>query len=183
MILLLAGLLLAIFAGLLTGGSLFALESIRLKLDWLLLAGMVGLALRPRVTVVGSVQESLLLGAWLLIAGTSVLVCAANRSVPWLWLVALGLSANMLVVSFNRGMPVLVANAPMGSTAAATAAIESSWLHRAFVSGTRFPLLADVMPLSVMGRAWGMASLGDLLIALGAAAALFALLHRSDCAV
>lgn len=173
-----AGFLVIAFGlALLTGGRVVTLESVRLRFDWALLAGLLCLGVLPAVNFDShAIGAAALVSIWLAVAATSIVVCALNRSVPWLWLVLIGLIANTVVVAANGGMPVLLANVPPELQGRAETAIAASWLHHAATSETHVILLADVIPLSLGGVSAGMASVGDFLLAIGAAAALYALL-------
>jgi len=177
MILLLGLLAMAMLLGWLAGGRISNLETARLRLDWLLAAGLLLLGAMPSVgRDLPAVGSRLTVAVWLLVALSGVAVCWLNRTVPWLWLVAFGLLANATVVAVNWGMPVLLANVPAGLLTRADAAVAASWLHQTVTSDTRALVLADVVPLTIGGITAGMASVGDLVLAIGASAVLFSLM-------
>jgi len=177
MILLAGSLVIALILALLTGGRVAALESVRLRFDWMLLVGLLCMSVLPALKLDSrAIGTTVLSAIWLAVAAVSVAVCVFNRSVPWLWLVVIGLAANMFAVAANGGMPVLLANVPPELQGRASEAIAASWLHHVASSETHAIFLADVVPLSLAGISAGMASIGDFLLAIGASAALYCLL-------
>jgi hypothetical protein len=114
---------------------------------------------------------------WLLMMACLAGVLLINSSRRWmLAFAALGIAANVLVIGLNGAMPVSMrAVSEIGSTrAAARVTLESECLHEELDSETVVPFLADV--IAVPGPPWqrGVISLGDVLLALGLGAWVFA---------
>ena len=96
-------------------------------------------------------------------AGCSVallLLILFQVQVPGLGLAALGIGLNALVVLLNSGMPVVPPPGSEGQVARAVAA--SAGFYHVADARTVLPLLADVLPAGA-----GIASIGDILLALG----------------
>jgi hypothetical protein len=92
--------------------------------------------------------------------GSVVVFTVANLSVTGMWMVALGLTLNALVIGLNHGMPV-------GKRAAATIghrpavyAVE----HHVERSSEKLAFLGDTIPLQPIGEA---VSFGDLILGIG----------------
>ena len=114
------------------------------------------------VVLVGS-QILLLLFAWL------------NRRMPGLWLLGLGLFANLLVISLNGGlMPLMPENAarllPAGSPVALQLGVRVGFGKDILLEkmDTRFWFLGDVFMLPEAFRYPLAFSIGDILIGVGA---------------
>lgn len=177
MVLFLPLLLLATLLALASGGRIQNLETARIRFDWLLVLGLGILSGTPALVRVSiGPTQRILLGVWVLVGLMCLIVCVLNRRVPWLWVAALGLATNLVVVIANLGMPVLLGNISPALVDRAADAVATSWLHQPVLSTTRFVFLADVVPVSIGGVGRGMASVGDLLLAVGAAASLFCLI-------
>jgi hypothetical protein len=86
-------------------------------------------------------------------------VALADRRIPGMSLIAAGATLNAIVVAANGGMPVDPA-----AVAVAGATMPSDRLHVELGPATRFPQLADVIPLALYR---GVYSVGDVLLALG----------------
>jgi Family of unknown function (DUF5317) len=147
-------------AGLLLGGSPRNLTGARLRAIGLLLAGAgceiltrwVGGVAGPAILVVGYL---LLIGfAWRNVATTGMV------------LVAIGLLANLTVITVNRGMPVR--GLPPGTT--------YGWRHHGERPGDHLTGLADVVPLTPLGET---VSAGDIVLSLGVATVAVTLMRPS----
>ncbi|HXF70996.1 MAG TPA: DUF5317 domain-containing protein [Actinomycetota bacterium] len=158
--LILATLGLALAVGYLVGGRAAGLVAARLRWWWLAFAGLA-LQLLPLSGTPGFV---VLVASFVLL----VAFCAANLRAPGLWLIALGLSANLVVIAANRGMPVtreaLVASG-QGETLRALRLEGGAKHHLADRDDELLPL-ADVIPLGPPIRQT--ISVGDVLVHAGA---------------
>lgn len=177
------GLLIALVAGLVTGGSIARLAQIRLNYEAVFILAFVVQSVAPLVLRSQSFRPDILLyGAWMIPTLLCAAVAAVNGRRPGMWVLALGLVLNLVVVGANAGMPVSVqVAADLGMEAGAfRAALETSWLHVPVHAGTMLAFLGDVIP--VPGPDWHKAivSLGDVLIAGGAALFLFTSLHPAS---
>ncbi len=149
----------SVIVGLMRGGKLRNLTEIRVNSWWLLPVGFLILTasnfipVRYDTAAVAVVLVSylpLLLFVWL------------NRDLTGIWIAGLGILMNFTVIIANGGMPVLLE--------AARLAGESGELildakHVLLTETTRFPFLADIIPLP---RA--VLSLGDVFLAIGVGA-------------
>jgi hypothetical protein len=155
---------LGVVAGWLAGGRRFdRLAHLRIKW-WPLLAAAVV------VRVIAPVFGELSVIAYVLAFGSITLVALADRRVPGMSLIAAGATLNAIVVAVNSGMPVDPA-----AVAAAGATMPSDRLHVELGSATRFPQLADVIPLALYRSVY---SVGDVLLALGGFWVPFAWMRR-----
>lgn len=168
---------LAILVSLLAGGSLRNLAREPLRGEWALLLLFAMQALWPTASSTLGLTCEFSIIIWLLMMAGLAAVLMINAPRRWmLGLAALGIAANILVIGLNQAMPVDIrAASEIGATRAASrAALDEDCLHEELTDGTRVPLLADV--IAVPGPAWQRAvlSLGDVVLALGLAAWVFA---------
>jgi hypothetical protein len=147
-------------AGLLLGGSFRRLAGTRLRAVGLLVAG-AGCEILTRW--VGGVAEAIIL-----IAGYLLLIGFAWRNVATtgMVLVAVGLLANLTVITVNRGMPV------RGLLPGAT----HGWRHHGERPGDHLTGLADVVPVSPLRET---VSAGDIVLSVGVATVVASLMRPS----
>ncbi|MBL7494175.1 DUF5317 domain-containing protein [Frankia sp. AgB1.9] len=157
-VLLVLALLVGLVIARLRGGTLDALGRVRVRLGWL--AAVIVLAL-----VVAVVAPRLQTVGWLVAAVLAAILSAANRRIPGLFLLFIGLALNTAAIGANHGrMPV------------STAAISSAGIDRADVArsdhyvladhDTRLRYLGDVIAFPFWGAPAAL-SAGDVLIASG----------------
>lgn len=180
MILVLDAVLLAFILGLATRGRLTSLASLRLRGEVLLAAGLVLQLLLPRLIPLGIVPDRVaVLVFWAVPSALLLIALLANSQSLGLATAGIGVGLNMLVVLLNLGMPVsLSAGAIVGFEVGPMAAqIQASWLHVPLSMYTRLALLSDVLPIP--GPNWhrGMASIGDVMLAAGVAHLVFCRMH------
>lgn len=155
------GLVLSIAAG----GHLRALGDAHLRYQWLLIAVFLAQGLvRGRIPY-ASELHGLAVPLWATASVLVLLILAANFSIPNLWVMALGLSLNLLVVLLNAGMPVTAGTDDLPATAGA-----GGFYHAASMADVAL-LAGDVVPAP--GALY--VSLGDLLLMVGSAAVVLAL--------
>lgn len=147
-----SGVIAGIAAGVAFGGDWRRLSKFTLRF-WPLLVAASGL----RLLTVFFPQVSLLI--YLLGFIGVGLVAVANWRLPGSSLIAVGTFMNVLVILVNSGMPY-----DMPTVIAVGAPIPNNGLHVVLDSGTRLPLLADIIPFGI-GRA--VYSVGDFLLAFG----------------
>src|SRR5581483_9040127 len=92
------------------------------------------------------------------LAGIGI-VPSANWRLPGTLFIAIGTLLNVLVVRANSGMPY-----DLTAAVAVGAPIPNDGLHVLLTAQTRFPFLADLVPVGVVRSVY---SIGDLLIAFG----------------
>jgi Family of unknown function (DUF5317) len=158
----LLGPLIAFAAGLtlslVCGGSLEQLGEARfrrLPLFWLGVSVSLVLAFGPGELLTYGV--ALVLVSNLLMIGFAV----SNHHVPGLVVVGVGIFLNAVVIGLNGAMPV---SPEAARTAAASTQEVGSIKHEPMTVDTRFPVLADRVPVEVTGQVW---SLGDFILVLG----------------
>lgn len=140
-------------AGWLTGGrNLGRLGDVRIRW-WPLLA--LAVALRILAPVFGDLSAI----AYVVAFASIAVAALADRRLPGMSLIAAGATLNCIVVAANGGMPV-----DQAAVVAAGAAMPNDRLHIELVAGTRFPQLADVLPLALFRSVY---SVGDVLLAAG----------------
>jgi len=162
-LLFLVAIVLGVVAGLLVGGRITNLARIRFRWPWLLVLAVLvreAVLLTPLNRVEGA-QYTYLVTLAAIVAWT---IWNLNR-LPAIWLITAGSALNMIVIAANRGrMPV----APE---------IAGTLLRRGTIgqytvmgSGTNLNFLGDWITLYPVPEAY---SLGDVLIAIGIAVAVF----------
>ena len=149
------------------GGRLGALALVRMRAKWLLAAGLGLQVLIISIVPEGSqrVHAAVHLGSYALVA----CFVAANLSVPYLWLIALGGALNAIAISFNGG----VMPADAGALAAAGIASDPhAFSNSIAVPDPQLSFLGDVLWLPASWPVNNVFSIGDCLILLGAFLAL-----------
>lgn len=153
MLMLASAVALGVVAGWLGGGRrLDRLAELRISW-WPLLA--LAAALRAAAPLLGDLSVV----AYVIAFGGITAVALADRRIPGMSLIAAGATLNAIVVAVNLGMPV-----DPGAVAAAGATMPSDRLHVELGPATRFPQLADVIPVALFR---GVYSVGDVLLAFG----------------
>lgn len=163
--------------GLLLGGSIRNLAREPLKGEWTLLVLLPAQLLWPSVARDLGLRCGLSIVVWLLFMAGLASVLMLNAQRRWtLAFAALGIAMNILVIGLNQAMPVSIkAASETGiSREVARAALRADCLHEEMDDESLAPFLADV--IVVPGPAWhrGVLSLGDLLLAGGLGAWVFA---------
>ncbi len=169
----LAGLLI----GLVSGGSLRNLAKEPLKGEWVLLVLLPAQLLWPSVAARLGMVCSVSIVVWLLLMSILAIVLMVNSRRRWmLAFAALGIAMNILVIGLNQAMPVSikVASEIGAPRDAARLAFKDDCLHEEMDDNTIAPFLADV--IAVPGPEWqrGVLSPGDVLLACGLGAWMFA---------
>lgn len=157
-----SGVVLGVAAGWLSGGRLGRLAEIRIQW-WPILA--IAVALRLIAPAMGESLPVYMLGF-----AAITLVAALNRSIPGMWLIAIGAVLNLAVVLANGAMPVDRAGA-----VSAGVEIPVDGLHRELRDGDALSLFADRIPVPPIARVY---SMGDLVLALGGFWVPFARMRR-----
>jgi hypothetical protein len=88
----------------------------------------------------------------------------ANRHISWLWVVAVGTAANVIAISFNDGVMPASASAMARTHLTPHAGFENSGL----IDHPRLQILGDVIPTPPWLPLHNVASIGDVLIVIGA---------------
>ena len=153
----------------LLGGRLGALAEVRLRLPWALPAALALQVVALDVPGVPDWLRRLLHVGSYLVAGLFLL---ANRELPGIPLVALGAAANLLAIAANGGvMPA----SPSALAAAGLPPEQPGFANSAALAHPRLAFLGDVFAIPA---GWPLAhvfSVGDVLIAAGAAVAIHGL--------
>lgn len=166
---------LAIVVGLLAGGRLGRLADLDLRAPWVFLAaaaiqvGLMVAGARGWAQVAGVGQGLLVMSLALVLVGLWV-----NRRLPGVWVVAIGVFLNFLVIAANGGsMPVdreLAVRA--GNTRLVEMLDSPAYVkHGVIGPGTRLRPLADVLPLPMLvprPKFWSPGSVGDVFVTVGA---------------
>jgi hypothetical protein len=158
-ILILATVIVAFAIGLAAGGSLRDFPTLRLRMWWLAIAGIV-LQLAPA-------SGDLALGLLLLSFAALIAFTVVNLRTPGFFLVLVGLALNALVITANHGMPVTrQALQDSGQGATITDLVEHGGAkHQLATSDTALLPIADVIGVPPpLGQAL---SVGDLCLHLG----------------
>lgn len=145
------------------GGRFDRIADAHLRSVWLLFAGL-GLQLIVDATAGrGLIADAGLVGSGLLLASQALIVTwlVRNRRLPGIWLVAAGLTLNVVVMTANGAMPVH----PAAMDALGLGPLEVPLgKHTLLTDATWFPWLADVIPLPPLRT---IISVGDVVLAIG----------------
>jgi hypothetical protein len=157
---------LGVAVGLARGGHIDGLAQVRIRLKWLALGSwllQVALFVSPLAPVLDPFAAALHMLSALLIG----VVVLANRRVPGMAVIGLGLLLNAAVYSANGGfMPVSDAALNRSGQVSSEAMLAGGRVQKTFLMAPDTPLwfLGDVVPVGVLGRVF---SPGDLVAAFG----------------
>jgi hypothetical protein len=153
--------------GYVRGGHLSQLAQLRVRLWWVAVAAwlvQVGLFVTP----LGGLLETWAAQIHLLTVALLAIVIVANRALPGLALLGIGLALNATVYAANGGfMPVSAAALQAtGNTAALAAMAGGARYEKTVLQQPDSPLwfLCDILPLPVAGKIY---SVGDVVATLG----------------
>jgi len=168
---LLEGLILAIIVGRLAGGRFQRLGDIGLRVPWLFVAAVVVRDLLPVAGASGWAAARTFVPAFQVV-GYLLLIVALAYNLRWreIWVAALGVGLNFLVIAANGGrMPAdLALVRSIGSQDKAVLVEHGLWpTHVAVGPTTRLPFLADVLALRRPYPRPHVFSIGDVLITVG----------------
>lgn len=156
-------LVIAVLASWIRGGRLHRIAHAEIRAGWVLFVG-VAIQLGVDVAAGRGVLPDAGVAGWSLLLSSQVLVVAfllANRRLPGVWLVAIGLALNAVVIAANRAMPV-------DPAAIAAIGLEGATVppgkHTLLTAETHLPWLADIIPVSWLRS---IVSVGDLVLAAG----------------
>ena len=151
----------AALLGLVFGGSLDALAATKFRYVWLLVGALViqvGFTVWDPTWLSESGDLAILLGTNAIVA----LFLALNRSLPGMWIAAVGMALNVVVIGANGAMPVSLEAAEIAGSGRPPT--EFGLKHERLTSDTLFPWLADVIPLPGLNI---LISAGDVVLAVG----------------
>lgn len=154
---------LAVVVSLARGGRLDRIADAHLRSVWLLFAGLVLQLLVDAAAGRGIIADAGLVGSGLLVVSQALIVAwlVRNRRLPGIWLVAAGLTLNVVVMTANGAMPVH----PAAMDALGLGPLEVPLgKHTLLTDATWFPWLADVIPLPPLRT---IISVGDVVVAIG----------------
>lgn len=166
--------ILAVPVALATGGRCSGLSRARYKGLWWLAAAAVA-------QLVGAVLGGAAYPVCLVVSAALMAVfLGGNLHRPGVALLALGFTANALVVLLNGAMPVSLQSLHRAGVDRSEAELAVDPRHELTVDGTLLPWLGDIVPVAIPG-AGQVVSPGDLMVAAGAALMLFsAMRERSE---
>ena len=173
---LLAFILCGLAVGLVRGGSMRAIAQHNIALLWLPVAAYLCKAAGPYAAHLFPAFASYApLAVCLLHYGLLFIFVAANlRRGVWSFVFGAGAGMNFAVIALNGGaMPV---SARVLESAAQLASGEI-FAYAPVTDSTRLVLLGDVLALEPFGRLLGFASIGDLVLGVGAAMLCFTMLR------
>ncbi len=176
--LLLVAIVLAVALVPVLGGDLRKLSSLRFRMTWVL-----GLALLLQIlviTVFPGPRTPLRLTIYLGSYALAVLFLVRNRRIPGFWLIGAGAFLNLVAIGANSG--VMPATRGALSTAGVTPPSEV-FANSAYVANARLWFLGDVFAVPASWPLANVFSVGDVLIALGAAWAILATTRRARVSV
>ena len=179
---LLAFILCGLAVGLVRGGSLRAIAQHNIALLWLPVAAYLCKAAGPYAAHLFPAFASYApLAVCLLHYGLLFICVAANlRRGVWSFVFGAGAGMNFAVIALNGGaMPVSarVLESAAGTRLAAQLASGEIFAYAPVTDSTRLVFLGDVLALEPFGRLLGFASIGDLVLGVGAAMLCFTMLR------
>jgi hypothetical protein len=148
------------------GGRLRNLSDIRLRYWWLLILGFGMQAATEFFPTEADWARPTGVTLVLLSYLPLIIMVIANRAKPGMWLAGLGILMNFTVIAANGGMPVLEGAAIVAGGFPDSVDIAGNYKHLVLDEGSRFALLADVIPLRFLGQGQ-VISLGDVFLAIG----------------
>jgi hypothetical protein len=154
----------------LAGGNLLRLLDLELRRTW---AVLTAITIQVAITTIfPNGDQDLYSALHVLTYGMAAFFLISNRTLPGLWILALGGALNLIVISVNHG--VMVAS----STAMATAGIpaaQDGFANSGVLAHPHLSVLGDVIGIPGPWPLGNVLSVGDLLIFAG----LLVLLHRA----
>jgi hypothetical protein len=136
-------------------------------------AALTALTIQVGITTIfPSGDQALYSALHLLTYGMAGVFLIANRTLPGLWILALGGAMNLIVISANHGVM------PASATATATAGIpatQDGFANSEILAHPRLSALGDIIGIPGPWPLGNVLSMGDLLIFAG----LLVLLHRA----
>ena len=171
--LLLVAIVLAVVLVPVLGGDLRALAVLRFRQTWLLALALLLQILV--ITVFPGPRTALRLTAYLGSYALAVLFLFRNRTIPGFWLIGAGAFLNLVAIGANAG----VMPATRGALSTAGVSPPSQvFANSAFVENARLWFLGDIFAIPASWPLANVFSVGDVLIALGAAWAILATTRR-----
>jgi hypothetical protein len=155
---------LLVLSPLLAGGKLRRYGDVRIRYGW-----VVALALVAQIVAIEVLPGAARLGLSAVHVATYVAAGAFvwfNRSIPGLWLVALGAASNGVTIALNGG------TLPASASALRSAGIDldsSEFLNSGVLADPRLPWLGDVFAIPAGWPLANVFSIGDVLILCGVA--------------
>ena len=158
----------------LSGGSLRRLEDLHVRHGWLVLTALVIQTLVVSFPPFGPppLSPALHLGSYLALAAFLWM----NRTMPWLWVVAVGGAANALAVAANAG----VMPASAAATRAAGLDTTAGYANSTVLASPRLVWLGDVFNSPRSLPLANVFSIGDVLIVVGLGLVLLTATRRAD---
>ena len=167
--LLLVAIVIAVVLVPLRHGDIRALSALRFRLPWLLAAALLLQVLV--ITVFPGPKTTLRLVAYLGSYALAVLFLFLNRAIAGFWLIATGALLNLLAIGANAGvMPAT----PGALSMAGVSPPGNVFANSAYVANARLWFLGDVFAIPATWPLANVFSVGDVLIAVGAAWAILA---------
>ncbi len=157
----------------LSGGRWAALADVRLRHVWLLWVALAGQLVAIEGPDIGAAAAVVHVVTYLLAAAFVV----ANRTMPGIWLVAVGGLANGVTIALNGGTLPASARA---LEAAGLPVTSSQFVNSGVVSGARLPWLGDVFAWPQPLPLANVFSVGDVLLVAGAFWAVHRLARQRD---
>lgn len=158
--------------GLVCGGKMRALATLRLRGEPVLIVALLAQWALP---LVHAAMRSPGPTRWFWMAALlgAAAVCIVNRRLPGLSIAALGLLMNASVIVLNGGMPVLP-EAVVVAGGSIDLLPNGDLAHGVLTGGTMLSVLGDVLPLAAGEWLRGVASAGDVVLGVGVATLLSA---------
>ena len=161
-------------AGLLRGGSLKNLAHTAFRWPAFLVVGCT-LQIAAVVTMFEDNSAALLVASY----GSLLIFAVANVAIAGMAVVAVGIALNAFVIAVNGGMPVkaeAIVAAGLAEDVAEAKSLEFRGKRHLATDDDRFVILGDVIPVPI--GSGSVLSYGDIVLALGAAVVLDALVRK-----
>lgn len=170
---------LSLVLGLVAGGRIQGLSDLRLRGEAALVLVLLCQLSLPLLRLEGLWAE-LAYAAWFATFPVTVLICVLNYRVPGMLLAAAGLAMNCIVIGLNHGMPVSPGAAESLAAGVHLTLRRGDFAHVLLAGATRMPLLADILPVAGPAGVRSVASVGDVVLICGVAAAIVSGMLRRD---
>lgn len=160
---------LALALGMLSGGRLRLLREVQIKGELCLAAMLVLEVASPALATQLGLSRTMAIVLWCLELVVAASVCMWNLNLRGMWLAAIGLCLNAVVVIANLGMPVdsyAYSRWGGGSSLVISAADR---LHVVLGAGSRLAALSDVLAFPAPRPLSSLVSAGDVLLLVGVA--------------
>ena len=154
----------ALLVVLVTRGSFRQLFRLRIQAIWMVVVALAIQILLALVDIPADRLDDLGFGLVMVSYAFLLAFCFVNLRVPLMWVIALGIALNALVIGLNRGMPTADHEVTTRSGRTVEEPIERTARHRPESDDDLLPFLGDRLRVPVVNE---LLSVGDVVIGIG----------------